>query len=412
MSKEELISASWRQDSYITDTKDKATAHFSFHTVRQRNDLNSAMLKLILLLVFPFIHTVSAMTPLLEAESLSEPSWLNLNTTRVPAIPHPGQTVTVVTYGLDNYFHSLMTPQFTCRYTSKGDRGLIVNTDYARLRQLEEEPCLVIDCPLKSVESWKFNERTALVSVHFRKKTGLKFVGIEGANEISFISEWTSFEYDTFKAILVIYGISLDPEYDHTVILTLDNGKKFTACARPKTLNKIVYNLKDDVQTLDEEQPAKITIETVQGVIVYGGDKGGDSVIIEPFLHAACDPDNHKVVDQPWRKVSNTVTRPRYCDQRSVGIQTNGWNRIDPKIGGNLPRSCPSYNRCGTYSPGWLRDALPTEKGIETANTVCFRWGCYCCNYKTSIKVINCGEFYVYYLPPPPRCDMAYCSSP
>ncbi|XP_065846383.1 uncharacterized protein [Oscarella lobularis] len=370
------------------------------------------MLKPILLLVFPFIHTVSAMTPpLLEAESLSEPSWLNLNTTRVPAIPHPGQTVTVVTYGLENYFHSLMTPQFICRYTSKGDRGLSVNTDYARLRKLEDDdPCLVIDCPLESVASWEFDERTALVSVLFRKKAGLKFVGFRGANEISFISEWTCYEYDTIKAIIVIYGISLDPEYDHTIILTLDNGKKITACARPKTLTKIVYNLKDDIQTLEEEHMANITIETTQGVIVYRGDKG-DSVVLQPLLHAACHPDNHKVVDQPWRKISNTATYPRYCDQRSVGIRAHGWNRIDPKIGGNMPQSCPSYNRCGTYGPGWLRDPLPTEKGMEMANTVCFRWNCYCCNYKTPIKVINCGEFYVYWLPPPPRCDMAYCGN-
>ena len=373
-------------------------------------------------LVFLFAAPISAMAPVpittpqegkYEPLSLkdytAEPGWLNLNMSRVPSIPFPNETVSVVVFSLGKYYHKLMRPQFVCRFTSKTNPSRTFVSDYARLRPIAKgDPCFDIDCPLQNVTSWKIKERTAVVSVLYRSKLELKFIGKEGDNMLTFIDAWTSFEYDTNAGTILLRGESLNPDHEHSAKFVLENGNAFTVLARPTSLSEITFNLTENVEDLKENVSAQIKLFTTQGLVPYDGDEGGDTVILEsPVVHEACD--NYNLVNQPWRKVSNTVQSQYYCDNKNVGVLANGWNRFDSSIGGRLPQSCPPTYRCSTLATGWLRDPPPTEKGIEVANTVCYHWSSNCCNWQSAVKVVNCGEFFVYHLPAPPICALAYC---
>ena len=403
--------------------------HATIRTDREliHNHKARTLAKMILtaLVVILFIAPISAMVsknpppspqesnskPPLKAEGFTdEPGWLNLNTSRVPSIPYPGQTVTVVVYALDNYYHSLMSPQFVCRFTSKTNPSQTFDSDYARLRPVAQgDPCFVIDCPLKSVTSWKIEERTAVVSVMYRSESELKFIGKEGDDMVTFIDAWTSFEYDTIKGSIAIHGNSLNPDHEHSAKFVLDNGHVFIVLARPTSLSKVTFDLTKHVEALEGKISAHIILFTTQGLVPYDGDEGGDTVILEsPVVHEACD--NHNLVNQPWRKISNILQSPLYCDRNGVGILVDGWNRIDPSIGGRLPQSCPPTHRCGAQATGWLRDPPPVEKGVEEANTVCYHWSNNCCSWHSAVKVVNCGDFLVYHLPAPQHCNLAYCS--
>ena len=302
-----------------------------------------------------------------------------------------------------------MSPQFVCRFTSKTNPSQTFVSDYARLRPIAKgDPCFVIDCPLESVASWKIKERTAVVSVLYRSKLELKYIGKEGDDTVTFADLWTSFEYNTTEATILIRGQSLNPDHVHSAKFALENGSTFTALARPSSLDEITFNLSQPTEDLDGKVSAKITLFTTQGLVPYDGDKGGDTVVLESSIrHEACK--KYRVVDQQWRKVSNTVRSPIRCDNRDLGVQFNAWNRFDSSIGGRLPQECPPVWRCSTAATGWLRDAPPTQKGVEVAKTVCYHWGSNCCYWKSSVKIVNCGRFLVYYLPSVSYCNSAYC---
>ena len=70
----------------------------------------------------------------------------------------------------------------------------------------------------------------------------------------------------------------------------------------------------------------------------------------------------------------------------------------------------PSTYRCGTYYPGWLNGGHPSVADGQVTRTVYFNNG-YCYGYSTSIKVRNCGSYYVYYLNGTPTCNLRYCGT-
>ena len=97
------------------------------------------------------------------------------------------------------------------------------------------------------------------------------------------------------------------------------------------------------------------------------------------------------------------------CDRTDMSA---GWKRFADSIGGSMPESCPeSVHRCGTAAPGWLNGAHPTVVGQSADMQVCFYWSGNCCSIQVSVEVINCGLYYIYNLPLPPFCFLAYCGS-
>ncbi|CAH3133122.1 unnamed protein product [Porites lobata] len=96
-----------------------------------------------------------------------------------------------------------------------------------------------------------------------------------------------------------------------------------------------------------------------------------------------------------------------YCDS-SLGP---GWFRFQGSAGTRMAASCTSYDSCGTYYTGWLSGGHPTVADGQVTRTVCFSSGYRCCYYSTSIKVRNCGSYYVYYLSGTPTCNLRYCGT-
>ena len=103
-----------------------------------------------------------------------------------------------------------------------------------------------------------------------------------------------------------------------------------------------------------------------------------------------------------------TYSYSYYCDS-SLGP---GWFRFQGSADTRMATSCTSYKRCGTYYTGWLSGGHPTVAAGQVTRTVYFRSYYSFYYYSTSIKVRNCGSYYVYYLSGTPAgCYLRYCST-
>ena len=128
-----------------------------------------------------------------------------------------------------------------------------------------------------------------------------------------------------------------------------------------------------------------------------------------PYL---CYPPNHGILSEPWRKVSVETDRNNIRDDNTKkgGNFRNGWYRFSDDIGGKMPESCPPTDRCGTTVTGWLNGTHPSTLGEMVARKVCFHFFENCCAEQTAtVKVINCGSYYVYHLPDSLWFPGGYC---
>ena len=97
-----------------------------------------------------------------------------------------------------------------------------------------------------------------------------------------------------------------------------------------------------------------------------------------------------------------------HCDNRLAP----GWFRFQGSAGTRMATSCPSFRSCGTAYPGWLTGGHPSVADGQVTRTVYFRGYSNCYYYSTSIKVRNCGSYYVYYLNGTPNgCYLRYCGT-
>ena len=78
-----------------------------------------------------------------------------------------------------------------------------------------------------------------------------------------------------------------------------------------------------------------------------------------------------------------------------------------------MPESSPGMQHCGTSYPGWLNTSHPTNINQPKQAKVCFHswFNDNECQWSQNIVVNNCGDFYVYYLPETPNCELRYCGA-
>ena len=81
-----------------------------------------------------------------------------------------------------------------------------------------------------------------------------------------------------------------------------------------------------------------------------------------------------------------------------------GWYRFTGEAGTQMPEIPPEKKSCGTDAPGWLNDTHPEVRDGTVNKQVCFRGsGSKVCRWSHTIKIRNCGKFYVYeFLATPP----------
>ena len=100
----------------------------------------------------------------------------------------------------------------------------------------------------------------------------------------------------------------------------------------------------------------------------------------------------------------------------------SGWYRFGGGAGTKMQTSCIG-NTCGADTGGWMKGAHPTVAQGKVTRKVCYQFKRLirsrfsyrikrvCCENSNSIEVVNCGQYYVYRLIRPPRCDFRYCGS-
>ena len=112
----------------------------------------------------------------------------------------------------------------------------------------------------------------------------------------------------------------------------------------------------------------------------------------------------NKETDRSVMFVSHGLSQVK-CD----GTLAAGWYRFNSTAGSKMPTNCTQEDRCNTHATGWLNGINPSpQEGIVT-RTVCFSWNSDCCLWQKSIRVRNCGLFYVYYLTSTEYCYYRYC---
>ena len=115
---------------------------------------------------------------------------------------------------------------------------------------------------------------------------------------------------------------------------------------------------------------------------------------------------------QNYQSLTGGDRKITYGNQNTVcdrGI--HGRYRFEGAAGTRMPTSCPPKHRCNTHASGWLNGTHPTVADGQVTRTVCFHWGSDCCNWSNSVKVTNCGGYYVYYITSTPACSLRYCST-
>ena len=76
-----------------------------------------------------------------------------------------------------------------------------------------------------------------------------------------------------------------------------------------------------------------------------------------------------------------------------------------------MPTQCVPERRCGADFSGWLKGGHPTVADGEVPTEVCFTRQEDCCEKSKTIKVKDCGSYFIYKLQKPPRCASRYCST-
>ena len=105
--------------------------------------------------------------------------------------------------------------------------------------------------------------------------------------------------------------------------------------------------------------------------------------------------------------MENTNQDTLRCDSRDL---TPGWYRFQGDAGDRIPENqCVPKLRCGSHAPGWLNGSHPAVREGAVQRKVCYHWGSNCCQWSNSVRVRNCGRFFVYELQPSPVCSLRYC---
>ena len=88
--------------------------------------------------------------------------------------------------------------------------------------------------------------------------------------------------------------------------------------------------------------------------------------------------------------------------------------------GTKIPEKPPNHSHfkdrpCGTQHSGWLKGHHPKQPGKLVKRKVCFAWyypgySRNNCSWSCSVKIRNCGKYFVYFLSNAPTCYLRYCA--
>ena len=133
-----------------------------------------------------------------------------------------------------------------------------------------------------------------------------------------------------------------------------------------------------------------------------------------PKLPDQCN--SYKVLNNPNRKSSyESIWDENTCDK--VGKRNTipdwkgkNWYRFEEPSGTKMSEKPVPNHKCGFYVTGWVKGSHPKTLGEMKHAKVCFNYSGNDCYWSNSIKILNCGSYFVYELPYTPGCSLGYCS--
>lgn len=135
-----------------------------------------------------------------------------------------------------------------------------------------------------------------------------------------------------------------------------------------------------------------------------------DYLLIFIFL-VEC-PQYKNLTDADRKYGHNTTGQPK-CDN-----QLDGWYRFQGDAGRKMMTTCSLINKCGGSYTAWLRDGHPTVAQDSVSKKFCINkksanHGGDCCDESYSIRVKNCGSYFIYEWQPKDQasCCFRYCGT-
>ncbi len=157
------------------------------------------------------------------------------------------------------------------------------------------------------------------------------------------------------------------------------------------------------------------TLNTIAGEVCDDGNTDdGDG------CDASCKFEASPQCEQPYN-VFDTAARnklnfgePYFCDSGDDPVEDwvgPGWYRFQGNAGLQMASEPVTSNFCGTNRTGYLNTEHPAIADGVVPGQVCFKLANNDCASAVNVQVVNCGDFYLYFLPDVPICDGRYCGS-
>ena len=104
-----------------------------------------------------------------------------------------------------------------------------------------------------------------------------------------------------------------------------------------------------------------------------------------------------------------------HCDSKDKGAMHSpdwlgaGWYRFTGGAGDMMADTPPWNVSCCSGVAGWMEGKLPSVMEGEVINRICFSYAGEHCWRENVATVVNCGEYFLYYLDDVPNCYYRYC---
>ncbi|XP_046568264.1 oncoprotein-induced transcript 3 protein-like [Haliotis rubra] len=129
--------------------------------------------------------------------------------------------------------------------------------------------------------------------------------------------------------------------------------------------------------------------------------------MIAQLTAATSDPCvDHKYIYDNGGRSPKCPYQPEECDR----YITENWYQVVNYHGSlEMPTSHVDINSCGANYPGWLNGTHPSINDGTVYRVVCVSGYNDPCRKQVTIRVKNCGHYYVYYLMKMHGCSERYC---
>ncbi|CAF3585967.1 unnamed protein product [Rotaria sp. Silwood1] len=121
---------------------------------------------------------------------------------------------------------------------------------------------------------------------------------------------------------------------------------------------------------------------------------------------------SYTVVNDPLRSIATSGIGGS-CDNGPLFNTSIGgrWIRFIGTGGTTIPLTPPGIYHCGAFLAGWYNGTSSSIVGTIVRGNACFDGPSYTCVFWSSIAVVYCNSFYVYFLPPLSMCNARYCTT-